>query len=247
MSHHWSGSRPLVSTTLSILDPHQDSSRISCCCPVSWRSSSFGSAGPAPSLTLADGASQLVALGLDLGGRPAGQPRVLLHPHHQVKCRLLSSTLATAGLACAPPPSGPALLPRQGAVSALPSPAVGKGWGRLFAALRHQPGPRREPRPGISPWHLVAIWDTDTNTDPCCCKTTDGDLALNSSIGWDITMSTYCSSPPSCLLFHPSSQCTNHSASLPRPSLYHILAHDSGAHPSLCGRWTSGYLPLVLF
>ncbi|EDL88936.1 rCG42394 [Rattus norvegicus] len=28
---------PLAPATLSILDPHQDSSWISCCCPVSWR------------------------------------------------------------------------------------------------------------------------------------------------------------------------------------------------------------------
>ena len=40
---HWSGSRPLASATPSILDPHQDSSQISCCCPVSWRPCSFGS------------------------------------------------------------------------------------------------------------------------------------------------------------------------------------------------------------
>ena len=29
---HWSGLRPLASATLSILDPHWDSSQISCCC-----------------------------------------------------------------------------------------------------------------------------------------------------------------------------------------------------------------------
>lgn len=40
--------RPQASPPLSILDPHSDTSRISCCHPVSWRSSSFGSAGPAP-------------------------------------------------------------------------------------------------------------------------------------------------------------------------------------------------------
>jgi hypothetical protein len=42
---HWSASRPLASVTASILDPHQESSWLSCCCPVSWRSCSFGSAG----------------------------------------------------------------------------------------------------------------------------------------------------------------------------------------------------------
>jgi hypothetical protein len=39
-------SRPLVSATLPILDPHRDSSWIPSCCPVSWRSCSFGSVGP---------------------------------------------------------------------------------------------------------------------------------------------------------------------------------------------------------
>jgi len=46
---HWSGLRPLASATLSILYPHWGSSHTSCCCPVSWRSCSFGSAGPASS------------------------------------------------------------------------------------------------------------------------------------------------------------------------------------------------------
>ena len=40
---HWSGARPLAST-LSTLYPHWDSSQISCCCPVSWRTSSAGQA-----------------------------------------------------------------------------------------------------------------------------------------------------------------------------------------------------------
>lgn len=31
---HWSGTRPLTSATLSLLEPHWDSSQISCCCPM---------------------------------------------------------------------------------------------------------------------------------------------------------------------------------------------------------------------
>ena len=42
---HWSVSRPLASVTLSILDPHLDSSWISCCCPMYWKYYSFGSVG----------------------------------------------------------------------------------------------------------------------------------------------------------------------------------------------------------
>ena len=45
--------RPLASASLSILEPVWDSFQISCCCPVSWRSYSFGSVGPASSCTLA--------------------------------------------------------------------------------------------------------------------------------------------------------------------------------------------------
>ena len=41
--------RFLASVMTSILDPHQDSSQLSCCCPVSWRSCSFGTEGPASS------------------------------------------------------------------------------------------------------------------------------------------------------------------------------------------------------
>jgi hypothetical protein len=47
---HWSGLRSLASVTWPILDPHWDSSRLSCCCAVSWRSSSIVTAGLALSL-----------------------------------------------------------------------------------------------------------------------------------------------------------------------------------------------------
>lgn len=43
---HWSGTRPLASATLSILESHWDSSGIFWCCPLSLRSYSFGSVGP---------------------------------------------------------------------------------------------------------------------------------------------------------------------------------------------------------
>ena len=38
---HWSGTRPLASAMLSVLEPQWDSSWIFYCCPVSWRSCSF--------------------------------------------------------------------------------------------------------------------------------------------------------------------------------------------------------------
>lgn len=47
----WSGLRPLASSTLSILEPLQDSSQMFCYCPVTWRSCGFRSVGPATSCT----------------------------------------------------------------------------------------------------------------------------------------------------------------------------------------------------
>lgn len=44
----WPGSRLLTSGTLSILCPHRDSFWISCCCPESWKSYSYGSHGLVP-------------------------------------------------------------------------------------------------------------------------------------------------------------------------------------------------------
>jgi hypothetical protein len=50
---HCSDSKPLVSETLSLLDLHVNSSQISCCFTVPWRSCSFGSVVLAPSWALA--------------------------------------------------------------------------------------------------------------------------------------------------------------------------------------------------
>lgn len=47
-SSNWSALRPLVSATLSKPDPYRDSSWILCCCPVPWRSCSFGPARQDP-------------------------------------------------------------------------------------------------------------------------------------------------------------------------------------------------------
>lgn len=43
--------KPLASGTPSLLDSHRNSTWISCCCPNSWRSWSYGSSGPFPSLS----------------------------------------------------------------------------------------------------------------------------------------------------------------------------------------------------
>ena len=82
---HWSGLRPLASATLSILDPHQDSSWISCCCPVSWRSCSFRYVGLGlfmHPVVLGWGrcwVGQLIALDLGLGGVELVSLPALLH------------------------------------------------------------------------------------------------------------------------------------------------------------------------
>lgn len=38
LKNYWSGSRPLVSVRVLILDPHWNSTLLSCCCRVRWRS-----------------------------------------------------------------------------------------------------------------------------------------------------------------------------------------------------------------
>lgn len=58
-----------------------------------------------------------------------------------------------------------------------------EGRGKLLSVLRHQDGPRRHPRPGMSAWLLVVIWSTDINTDHCCSGTTDADMAFGCSSG----------------------------------------------------------------
>jgi hypothetical protein len=49
-SESLSGSRSLPSMTPLTLDRHQDSSRLPCCCPVSWRCCNFGTVGLALSV-----------------------------------------------------------------------------------------------------------------------------------------------------------------------------------------------------
>lgn len=82
---HWSGLRPLASATASILGSYWDFSSLSCCCSVSWRSWSFGSAGLSTSCAPAvhkwggcwDGSTHSPGLVLT---HPA-----FLHPHYQGK------------------------------------------------------------------------------------------------------------------------------------------------------------------
>jgi hypothetical protein len=83
-----------------------------CCCPVSWRSYSFGSTGPAPSCTLAVHqwdrcwVGQLKALDLSLRGIWAGQSTsspILtllgqLYPELKRGTRLFSQVLSSCGL-----------------------------------------------------------------------------------------------------------------------------------------------------
>lgn len=71
------------------------------------------------------------------------------------------------------------------------SDAASKGWGRLSrvqcTALGHQHGLGWQPRPEI-------IFSGNTTMDidrgPCCCITTDADMALSGSMGWHFTMAS---------------------------------------------------------
>lgn len=65
----WSGSRPMASATLSILDPSKNSSQMSCCYPVLWRS-----CRTSPFYGVDVGVGQVKALDLGLGGSWVGQP-----------------------------------------------------------------------------------------------------------------------------------------------------------------------------
>jgi hypothetical protein len=97
--------RPLASATLSILGPHRDSFWISCCCPVSWSSCSFGSLEE--SLHLLQQFIDEVGVGW-ANSEPwiwawvvaeLIIPAALLHPHHQGE--LSNTSLASSSNAIA--------------------------------------------------------------------------------------------------------------------------------------------------
>ena len=71
---YWSSMRPLASATLSILEPHWDSSQISCCCSVSWRLCSFGWVGPIGSVGALCAPQQLVHQWGRCGSGPIQSP-----------------------------------------------------------------------------------------------------------------------------------------------------------------------------
>jgi hypothetical protein len=102
-----SGSRPLAFATLSMLDPHQDSSQLSCCCPVSWRACSFSSAGPAPSYHMLQQFIDGVHVGW-ANSKPwvwawvlaeLVSPPALLYPHHQGQLSCFAQVRRRTGLA----------------------------------------------------------------------------------------------------------------------------------------------------
>jgi hypothetical protein len=101
----WSGKRFLASPTLLILGPHWDSSHICCCCPVSWRSCSFGSVQSCASADVQGRCWGAPIKGLDLGlkgiwadqaaGCPALPTRIpwnhsQIYPAAQARCRVHS-------------------------------------------------------------------------------------------------------------------------------------------------------------
>lgn len=71
-----------------------------------------------------------------------------------------------------------------------------QGPGQLYTALRHQHGPRLQPRAGMSARSLVVLLATDIDPDLWCCMTTGldygrhPDIALSSSMGQGFTMAS---------------------------------------------------------
>ena len=65
-----------ISGFCDTINPHWDCSKLSCCCPESWRSCSFGTAGLAQPFTdyIDIGGGQFRALDLGLGDGTDGQP-----------------------------------------------------------------------------------------------------------------------------------------------------------------------------
>lgn len=105
--NHWSGSMPLASKLL-ILGTHSDSSMISCCCHVSWRSWSFDSAnypihmlpregmGSAPqSAKVSVGQSQLWSTLRHQEYQESGQDQKCLHGQRHCPRLFFSSWLWT--------------------------------------------------------------------------------------------------------------------------------------------------------
>lgn len=80
------------------------------------------------------------------------------------------------------------------------------------------------------------VGSTDIDTDHCCFKAMNLDMALSSTMGRDRTIdsgvstchSSGCSTLPSGFQLLSSSQCTNHSLSI--PLLHHILALLNGEY-----------------
>lgn len=207
----------LAPTTLSILDPHGDSSQISLCYLVSRRCCSFGSVRPAPSCP------QSTQTGWRLGGMipGPGPGRELSRSAWQLSWTTVTSVSS---------PSPPCL--------AHPMPQLAAGWAQMSPWLQHRPqmsmspvaaqpsdihvfcsrtmapdmAPRQQPRPGR---HRGLI----------CLFSPLSSLRFY--------LSQRCMNSSALCLFHLSN---THSIF---PSLHHTFTHRSDA----CSRCLAIFLP----
>lgn len=134
------------------------------------------------------------------------------------------------------------------------SAAALEGWGHPSAPLKHPHDPRRQPRPGTSPWPLVVTKARDSDTDPGCCRVT---WSFDGSMGQDLAVASGDGTGH-------SQQAVPHSPWVSNPTSLHgvhtilLLSHSSP--PLACssqrcpGLWASstlptlrGYLPLSCF
>lgn len=181
------------------MDSQHDSSWMPHCCPVSWRSRSFGPAGLAPSHSRADKSWIWWMMGwtnsnssIQACGKPEYMDLSILCSCHldqlscfaQVRCRASSHVSR-------PQPwdqlthLSQVMSGGQWAAGTIP-PAGSGGQGPLSLDFGHEHAPKWLPRPGMFTWLLAVIRVTDIYVsqthDPWYCRAIDQDMALGSSM-----------------------------------------------------------------
>ena len=190
----WSGSRPLASVIPSVPVPHQGSSLTFCCCPETWRSCSFGAAGPGPSH------APTVHRWVKCRGKPTQSPGsgsewklpALLGPRHQgqfshvtqERCGTNSPKCCIwqgvgPGLPLSHPQGQPVCLLQGTPLPHLHHPMAGERQGQLSGVPQPEWG-QALPQQILGRASSVQQPYTNTNTASC----SNPDPALSPGLGW---------------------------------------------------------------